>query len=231
MGSLLDKFNSLNKYKTILSILSFLLIGCSSTYKVSDFSSKDEFNADFNKSVYEKPVKIYLINDSSISASNGAEVLNDSLLFSLQTQKGKVILLKNSIKNIRFYFNKTNSSYSANIILNSGEILNEDNIELLPDSSISYGVDKYESLPLNKVKNISYQNKSLGALLGFIYGIPAGYLTGNLLYRLFSNPIGRGGAGSNAQYNLFLTGLVSVSVIGLIIGLVNGYTYIYQFNP
>ena len=231
MRPLLNKFSRLKKYKTILSILSFLLIGCSSAYKVSDFSSKDEFNADFNKSVYEKPVKIYLINDSSISACNGAEVLNDSLLFSMQTQKEKVILLKNKIKNIRFYFNKTNSSYSANIILNSGEILNEDNIELLPDSSISYEVDKFDSLPLNKVKNISYQNKSLGASLGFVYGIPVGYLTGNLLKVLFSNPVGRGGAGSNIQYNLLLTGLVSVPVIGLIIGMINGYTYNYQFSP
>ena len=43
MGPVLNKFSRLKKYKTILSILSFLLIGCSSAYKVSDFSSKDEF--------------------------------------------------------------------------------------------------------------------------------------------------------------------------------------------
>jgi len=168
-----------------------------------------------------------MMSDSSITAPNGAEILNDSLLFSRHTQKEKIILLKNKIKNIQYYFNKSNSTYSASIILNSGEILNEDNVELLPDSSISYGVDKFESLPLNKIKKVSCKNNELGTVSGFLIGSVSGFIAG--LITTYILTVNNHLTPSSPSPIIYMP--IIGCIIGTILGGVQGYKYTYQFNP
>ena len=211
---------------SFISVFSIVYSGCSSTYTLNNFSSYEKFYEDFNKSAYEKPVKIFLINDSSFVASGGAEVVNDTLLSAAQNKKERIILLKNKIKNIQFYYDKSNGTYSAKIVLNSGAVIKEDNVELLPDSSVSYEVYKYDSLPLNKIKKVSYKNNLLGACLGFLIGSTTGFLAGGLVMASISGKE----SGLTPTY-YFLSIQTIGSIAGIIWGGMQGYTYVYQFNP
>ena len=72
-------------FKVILSAGTFvffmLLTGCSSTYRVSDFSSKEKFYESINKAAKGKVVNITLKNGSLINAFN-VKMSNDSTAFS-----------------------------------------------------------------------------------------------------------------------------------------------------
>jgi hypothetical protein len=209
---------------------SLTLIGCSSTYKVSDFASRDKFYEDFNNFARSKSVKITLNNDSSFNAERGAYILNDSLMFISIVQKEEKID-RNEIKDIK-YSGTDITNLTAAILLKNGNSVIVRNINPLSDSSVIAVVSESNNgyLPVIKIKKISCQNKLLGALLGFVYGIPAGYIAGNSLYFFFSSPPGRGGAGSNVGTDLFLCGLFSAPIISIIIGSINGYTYTYLFS-
>jgi len=65
-------------YLSIPIILLFL-IGCSSTYKVIDYSSYEKFYEDFNNSVKDTKLSVTLTNDSSLVFPEGAEIKNDSI--------------------------------------------------------------------------------------------------------------------------------------------------------
>ena len=65
----------------IATIFLLTLTGCSSTYKVSDFSSKDKFYEDFNNFTNKKTLKVTLNNDSSFIINKGAMISNDSLTY------------------------------------------------------------------------------------------------------------------------------------------------------
>ena len=58
----------------------FFFLGCSSTYKVSDFPSKDKFYEDFNKSMYNKFVKVSLVSDTTFIITGNVKISNDSLI-------------------------------------------------------------------------------------------------------------------------------------------------------
>jgi hypothetical protein len=62
-----------------LPVVFLFLIGCSSTYKVTDFSTKEIFQNNFNNSAKDTRVKVTLINDSSFVVSEGTEIKNDDL--------------------------------------------------------------------------------------------------------------------------------------------------------
>jgi PBP1b-binding outer membrane lipoprotein LpoB len=47
-------------------LLALLLMGCSSTYTIKDFPSKERFYEDFNNSVKNKDVSITLMSDSCL---------------------------------------------------------------------------------------------------------------------------------------------------------------------
>ena len=95
------------------------LIGCSSIYKVSDFSSKNKFYEDFNSFAKNKSIKIIMTNDSSFITSEGPYILNDSLIFTTITQKEETID-KNEIKDIKYSGNDM-SNLSGRIILKNGD--------------------------------------------------------------------------------------------------------------
>ncbi len=64
----------------LVSVSSFINLGCQANYIVSQYYSREEEYADFNKSCNDKPLKIILNNDSTIFAPNGARISNDTLI-------------------------------------------------------------------------------------------------------------------------------------------------------
>ena len=71
----------MKNYYSLLTILLFLfLVGCSSTYTLKDFSSKEKFYEDFNKYMSNRLVKVTFVNDSSFIISENVKISNDSVL-------------------------------------------------------------------------------------------------------------------------------------------------------
>ena len=66
----------------ILFIFSLLLLGCSSTYTVKNFSSKDRFYRDFIRSADTKDLNITLLNDSLVQTTGGVIIKHDTLFTS-----------------------------------------------------------------------------------------------------------------------------------------------------
>jgi hypothetical protein len=163
--------------KLISVVIPILFIGCSSTYRISQFSSKDKFFEDFNKSANDKSLKITMNDDSSFTANRGAKISNDSLTFFSIVRK-EVKINKADIKDIK-YFGTDMNHLSATIFLNNGDTATAKNINLGTDSSINavLYVSENGSLPVLKIKQVSYVNHSMGAFMGFLTGIPAGLLT------------------------------------------------------
>ena len=96
-----------------------LLAGCSSTYRVSDFSSREKFYEDFNNSVKNKELKITLVNDSSFSVLEGSKITDDSLDLILNFQNKEHTLAADEIENIKYY----GDSYSSPSAYNNKNIL------------------------------------------------------------------------------------------------------------
>ncbi|MCL5030321.1 MAG: hypothetical protein M1480_15025 [Bacteroidetes bacterium] len=202
-----------------LSAITILLVGCSSTYTIKNFSSKEKFYENFNNSAKNKTVKVTLSNDSSFTALEGTNITNDSLFFTTQILKEEKIE-SNAIRNIK-YLESGSSNLAAIIILNNGKELKAKKADMLEGSSINALImeNKNVNLPLNDIKKVSYKNRLLGTLIGFLIGIPAAYLVGEQFFVLF-------GSGNEMAISL-----ISSPIIGGIIGAITGYTYIYQFNP
>jgi hypothetical protein len=67
----------------LLFVFLLLIMGCSSTYTVQNFHSKEKFYEDFNNSVKTKEVKVYLNNENSFTVYNGAYFFQDTLFTSI----------------------------------------------------------------------------------------------------------------------------------------------------
>lgn len=69
-------------YYGVLFLLALILMGCSSTYTIKGFSSKDKFYRDFNGSADDKDLNITLLNDSLIQTTDGGILKQDTLFTS-----------------------------------------------------------------------------------------------------------------------------------------------------
>ncbi|MHB8580580.1 MAG: hypothetical protein ACYDA4_12085 [Ignavibacteriaceae bacterium] len=231
------------KYIYFLIMFFFLfLIGCSSTYKITDFPSKDQFFADFNKSAKDNSLKVFLKDDSTITSNDGARISNDSLLLPIQVQKVERIS-KDKINDIK-YSGSDMSNLSAIIFLKNGTEAIAKNVNILSDSSITATilVNNEEYIPINKVKEISYKNHWVGVpgklILSTGLGAGFGAFVGFIISKINPPNNSLPGSGSYAggiDAQDVRTGLIVGSVIGFItggiIGWISGYTYTYQFNP
>ena len=153
-------------FDLLILLLSLLVIGCSTTYRVSDFASRDKFYNDFNKFAKDKSVKVTLVNDSSFYINNGAAIVNDTLYY-----LGKDILTGN--KKIALSetkeINYTSNDYTpSSIELNNGQIFQAKQIKVNRDSIEFLSMNKVIVLnsitSINKVKKISYKNHFLGSV-------------------------------------------------------------------
>ena len=124
-------------------LLALLLIGCSSTYTIKDFPSKERFYEDFNNSAKNKDVSITLMSDSSFFINDGI-ILEDDTLFSLEGKDNRSFALSD-ITEIRY---TNNDSSSASIIFKNGEILRGKDIRTDSDSI-------YFTVKTSKAKNNS----------------------------------------------------------------------------
>ena len=82
-----------------LSFLSFITSSCQSDYVVSQYYSREEEYANFNKSCKNKSLKIILNNDSTFFAPDGARISNDTLI--LLTKDQNVIAGYIQISNVK----------------------------------------------------------------------------------------------------------------------------------
>ncbi len=217
------------------SVFLLILTGCYSTYNVSDFSSKDKFFEDFNKSVNEKAVKVTLSNDSSFFMNNGAAIENDSLY-----SPGEEI--KSGIKNIALSYIKginyaNQSRTTALIILNDDKRYRAEQI-LINRDSIEFSYTKVITLKyvtsLNNVRDISYKNRWLGVIPGFIGGSISGLMAGLIAIQLTpptfntSGPLVYPTGTSNAPPIIAASSCI---ILGIAYGWFKGFNYTYQFNP
>lgn len=113
----------------LLFVFALLLIGCSSTYTVQNFHSKEKFYEDFNNSAKNKDVNVTLINDSSFAINDGIILENDTL-FSLEGKDNRSFALSD-ITEIRY---KNNDYSSASILFKNGDILRGKDIRTDSDS-------------------------------------------------------------------------------------------------
>ena len=219
----------MKKIDFLIPAIILIFAGCSSIYSIKNFSSKEKFYENYNKTAKDKQVNIILNNDSSLSSIKESRISNDTLILIEQKHvlELKIIPFK-EISGINDVFDQ-NSIHSFDILLKNGSQLNEKSIKYLPDSSIQItmtrDINTNRFIPLNLVKKIYYKNNWLGIVPGLLIAAPVSYI----LYAI---------VGSSNHFNspffdygtaLFF-GVPLGTAIGGIIGYIMGYNYIYQFN-
>jgi len=220
----------MGKILSLVPIIILIFAGCSSIYTIKDFSSKEKFYEDFNKTVKNKQVNVVLNNDSCFSSNKGSRIAKDSLILIdyKQISELKTIPLK-EIKSINDIYD-LNSIHSFDIILQNGKEINVKDIKYLPDSSIQISITRdsisNRFIPLNLVKKIYYKNSWLGIVPGLLIAAPVSYLLYGIAgsFSHFSSPF------FNYETALLFGVPAEIVIVG-IIGYIIGYTYIYQFNP
>ena len=216
-------------YYLIVVFISLVILGCSSTYTIKDFSSKEKFYDDFNNFASSKSLDVELINDSSITVSNGF-ILGDTLYtpgFRIDRKSGKIAL--SDIKKIDY----TGSDYkSAKLLLKNGSQISVEEINFTNDTlSYTNSITQDVAMPLSKIKKVSYKNRWFSTPAGFLSGGIIGAYIGSK-FPTYSNHISNSGIqGSEQNINSALYGLGSGVIIGTVTGWLIGYTYTYQFNP
>ena len=227
----LKRFVMKSIYYLIVLFSSLVISGCSSTYTINDFSSKEKFYEDFNNSVKYKNINVTLSNDSSFSVPYGA-ILSDDSLLTITNIKHTVKLRHSSVKEIKEYYD-TDFTYPLHeVILTNGKELKGDDVRILPDSSVEYTVRGNvfgEKIPLKKVKEVNYKNHWLGIPSGFLIGAVSGFGVSYIIAQFVNrnDPEKR----SSENIYIFFAGLPLGALTGTIWGWINGYSYTYQFNP
>jgi hypothetical protein len=204
-------------------------MGCSSTYTINDFPSKEKFHQSFNNFAKNKDINVILTNDSSFTLRQGAELINDTLfsVFSLGIRYDKSLSLFD-LKNLDY---TSNDYKSANILTENGQRFNAENI-IIHNDSISFSLIVPEQttnniIPLSKIKTISYKNRFLRIPLGILSGGMSGFLAG-ILY-VTNNKF------SKDEYGYSTGAPVIYAILGAAFGgiasIIIGYDYNYYFNP
>ncbi|MDR3626567.1 MAG: hypothetical protein P4L45_07025, partial [Ignavibacteriaceae bacterium] len=67
----------------IISLVPLFFIGCSSTYTINDFPTKDKFYGDFNNFAGNKSLNVTLTNDSSFVPEGKIKISDDSLIITM----------------------------------------------------------------------------------------------------------------------------------------------------
>ena len=212
-------------------------MGCSSTYKVTDYPSKEKFYEDINSSIENRNFNV-VADDSSFTGFRGSEIKNDSLYAVTRIIEKEETISSEDIKEIK-YFGKAYEEPSADIWLKNGEELRAENLINLSGSKLQFTNIKINSgyIPIDKVKEISYKDKWKGTLIGIPRGFACGIIIGGILgangtivhvneggmhptFDPWSSMIG--GAALGAVVGI---------VVGPIVGYITGWNNIFQFKP
>ncbi len=218
-------------YYFIVAFFSLIVLGCSSTYTSSDFSSKQKFYDDFNNFAASKSLDVELTNDSSISVSNGF-ILDDTLYtpgFRINRKSGRIAVA--DIKKINY----SGSDYkSANLLLKNGSQIFVEEINIANDT-LNYTnskriITKDAVIPLAKLKKASYKNRWFSTPFGFLGGAIIGGFIGSRIPIYQNTPDGK--PGREREYLVpTLIGSGTGAIIGSVVAWLIGYNYTYQFNP
>ncbi len=218
----------------LVPIIFLFIIGCSSTYRVTNYPSIEKFTEDVNSSMKNRDVNVITV-DSSFISSAGSEI-KDNLLQTFSYIKEEKISLKD-VKSIK-YFGKAYEEPSAYVWLESGKELIAENIQKLPNSLIQLRNISISSgyIPIGRVKEISYKTRWQSTLVG----IPAGFFGGAALGLIVgaSGIIRMESGGMEIQsYDRGMSTLVGIiwgsligTVTGIIWGAIAGWDHIYLFN-
>ena len=91
-----------------------ILTGCSSTYRLSDYSSRKAFYKDINDSATGRSSNVSLLNDSSFIDVTGIKVLNDTLSFVNPNDTSYEYFIPiDQVKEISFFSRWTGVKYFA----------------------------------------------------------------------------------------------------------------------
>lgn len=211
-----------------------IAIGCSSTYRVTDYPSKEKFQEDINSSIKDRDINVATV-DSSFISSAGSEIKGDSLLTVAKIQEEKISL--KDVKDIK-YIEHGYEEPSAYLWLKNGEKLRPEGIKILPDSMIQLTNLRINSkyVSINKIKEISYKTRWQSTLIGIPLGFAGGALTGGIIGATgIIIHINDGGnhptfdSGTSMMVGAAL-GVLIGTVTGAIVGYIVGWDHIYQFS-
>lgn len=207
-----------------------LFTGCSSTYTVTDFGTKEKFYEEFNETFKEREAKVTLVNDSSFIALNGVEINHDTLVsfVNLEEKKNRRFALS-EVVDIEFL---GSTITTASVLLKNSDKLTGNEVKVTKDS-ISFvesksliSSKKIESI--DKIKQISYKNRWKRMPLGVLAGAPLGLLSGITLGNVLKT---KDAEGNPSIFSMVLQ-MTAVGVLtGCITSYLIGFDYIYQFNP
>ena len=220
-------------YLLIPVLLLLFLIGCSSTYRISSFSSKNNFYEDFNIFAKSKSIKVTLTNDSSFVICNGAKIENDTLYYFIDNIiTGNKTIALSETKEIIY---TSNDYKSASILLKSGERYRAKEIKIGKDSiEFAFADELITSnsiTSINNIREINYKNRWQGIFPGVILGVSCGGVLGlgvGYSQMLHSNN-STNDAGPPGDYAIW--GVIFGAPVGIIAGWLIGNNYSYQFNP
>jgi len=211
----------------------FILIfftGCSSTYKVKNFSTKEKFYEEFNNSFKNREAKVVLTNDSTFIALNGVDIKNDTLYSYIFTEENQPMQFSLAdVADIEFI---SDHIASAKIFLKNGEKLNGNKVKVTKDS-INFIESKSLMLlkkleSIDKIKRVTYKNRWKRMPLAILAGAPLGAFSGIVFSKLLDTRDYKG----NPDYFI---GVINMTVVGVLTGCITsyliGFDYIYQFNP
>jgi len=222
--------------KKIYLVGAFILIfftGCSSTYKVTYFPTKEKFYEEFNDTFKDREAKVILTNDSCFTADKGVVVKNNLVVcYSTFENKRPQKFILFDLSAINF---AGNNNQSAKIILKNGEEFNAENVLTTRDSINFTEVRrllKIDSFPIDKVRTVSYTSRWKGIFPGMKIGFASlgilGYLIGkNITEQAGGHPENR----ESQELGGFVLGIMTGSITGSIVGYIVGYDVQYQFNP
>ena len=217
----------------LIPIIFLFLIGCSSTYKITDYPSKETFYKDINSSIRNRDVKV-VTADSSFTSLKGSQI-NDGSLQTVSLVQKSIPLQE--VKNVK-YSETAGATPLVYVWLKSGEELKPESIKKLPNSMIQLTILRINdgSIPIYKIKEISYKTGWPGALTGIPIGFGSGAIVGGIL----------GSAGiifhinSGGMKDTFdkgqstFVGMVSGALIGIvtggILGYIIGWEHIYKIS-
>ena len=213
-------------YYLSLIIIFMFLIGCSTTYKVTNYFSKEDLYKKANSSMKSRDVNVVTI-DSSFTAFEGSRIKDDSLQIVAKIQE--TLSLKD-IKKIKYYGNAYEAP-PASILLKSGKELNTENVKVLPDSSVQFINITNENIPLANVKHLNYTNHWVSMIPGFFGGAAIGAAIGATGWII---KVPEGGLFSGNKIDHGSSAVVGATfgiVIGIVVGAIIGKDYTYQFGP
>lgn len=212
----------------IIPFVTLILVGCSETYKVTDFNSKNDFNEYVNKHIKDREVNVTLKNDSTFTTNeNGAQVNQNFLTLKLYKSKDTTLLL-DEIQNINYNTNFGNPS--VHLKLKNGNTINAENIRRSANSLEFNTKFPYSyNISINKVNEINYKTHLSGIIAGFLTGTLTGGLIGAT--GLVFKP--RNGGNPPLQVDTFqaaIAGALVGAIIGPIVGYFIGHSYNFEFR-